>query len=51
MRDAWIDEELRMQIVGDSDRDVNSRYTDVLEEVHGRGRADRSVRAWDGGRS
>ena len=34
MRDAGVDQELRMQIIGHSDREVNSRYTHTLEEAH-----------------
>ena len=34
MRDAGVDQELRMQIVGHSDKDVNDRYTHVLAEAH-----------------
>ena len=34
MRDAGVDQELRMQIVGHSDRDINSRYTHTLAEAH-----------------
>ena len=34
MRDAGVDQELRMRIVGHSDRDTNDRYTHTLEEAH-----------------
>jgi integrase len=34
MRDAGVDQELRMREVGHSDRSVNDRYTHILEEAH-----------------
>jgi len=34
MRDAGVDQEIRMREVGHSDRDVNSRYTHILEDAH-----------------
>jgi integrase len=34
MRDAGVDQEIRMREVGHSDRDVNDRYTHVLVEAH-----------------
>lgn len=34
MRDAGVDQELRMRIVGHSDKDTNDRYTHTLEEAH-----------------
>lgn len=34
MRDADVDQELRMREVGHSDRSVNDRYTHPLEEAH-----------------
>ncbi len=34
MRDAGVDQEVRMCEVGHADRDVNDRYTHVLEEAH-----------------
>jgi hypothetical protein len=34
MRDAGVDQELRMRIVGHSDRDTNDCYTHTLEEAH-----------------
>jgi integrase len=33
MRDAGVDQEIRMREVGHSDRDVNSRYTHILEDA------------------
>jgi len=34
MRDAGVDQELRMREIGHADRDVNDRYTHPLEEAH-----------------
>jgi integrase len=34
MRDAGVDQEIRMREVGHSDRTVNDRYTHILEEAH-----------------
>ena len=34
MRDAGVDQELRMQIIGHADKDVNSRYTHTLAKAH-----------------
>ena len=34
MRDADVDQELRMREVGHSDKSVNDRYTHPLEEAH-----------------
>ena len=34
MRYAGVDQEIRMREVGHSDRDVNSRYTHILEDAH-----------------
>jgi site-specific recombinase XerD len=34
MRDAGVDQEVRMRLVGHSDQSVNDRYTHVLEEAH-----------------
>jgi integrase len=34
MRDAGVDQEVRMREVGHADRSVNDRYTHVLEEAH-----------------
>jgi hypothetical protein len=34
MRDAGVDQELRMREVGHSDRSVNDRYTHPLEQAH-----------------
>lgn len=34
MRDAGVDQELRMREVGQSDRSVNDRYTHVLDAAH-----------------
>ena len=34
MREAGVDQELRMQIVGHSDKGVNDRYTHMLIEAH-----------------
>jgi integrase len=34
MRDAGVDQEIRMRELGHSDRDVNSRYTHILEDAH-----------------
>ena len=34
MRDAGVDQELRMRIVGHADKDVSSRYTHTLAEAH-----------------
>ncbi len=34
LRDAGVDQELRMRIVGHADKDVNSRYTHTLAEAH-----------------
>ena len=34
MRDAGVDQELRMRIVGHADRDVNDRHTYTVEEAH-----------------
>ena len=34
MREAGVDQELRMQIVGHADRDGNDRYTHTLEQAH-----------------
>ena len=34
MRDAGVDQELRMREVGHASRDINDRYTHVLEEAH-----------------
>jgi hypothetical protein len=34
MRDAGVDQEVRMREVGHASRDINDRYTHVLEEAH-----------------
>jgi integrase len=34
MRDAGVDQELRMQIVGRASTDINDRYADTLAEAH-----------------
>jgi integrase len=34
MREAGVDQELRMQIVGHAAKDINDRYTHTLEEAH-----------------
>jgi integrase len=34
MRDAGVDQELRMRIVGHADKDTNDHYTHTLEEAH-----------------
>jgi integrase len=34
MRDAGVDQEIRMREVGHSDRDVNSRYTHIVQDAH-----------------
>jgi len=34
MRDAGVDQELRMREVGHADKSVNDRYTHALEEAH-----------------
>ncbi|MDQ2874602.1 MAG: site-specific integrase [Actinomycetota bacterium] len=34
MRDAGVDQDIRMREVGHSDRSVNDRYTHVLEDAH-----------------
>ena len=34
MRDAGVDEEVRMREVGHGGRDINDRYTHVLIEAH-----------------
>jgi hypothetical protein len=34
MRDAGVDQEVRMREVGHSDRSVNDRYTHVLDAAH-----------------
>ena len=34
MRDAGVDQEVRMREVGHAGKDVNDRYTHVLEEAH-----------------
>jgi integrase len=34
MRDAGVDQDLRMREVGHADRSVNDRYTHILEEAH-----------------
>jgi integrase len=34
MRDAGVDQELRMREVGHADKSVNSRYTHPLEQAH-----------------
>jgi len=34
MRDAGVDQEVRMREVGHAGRDINDRYTHVLEEAH-----------------
>ena len=34
MRDAGVDQEVRMRQVGHSDKTVNDRYTHILEEAH-----------------
>jgi len=34
MRDAGVDQEVRMREVGHADRDINDRYTHVLIEAH-----------------
>jgi integrase len=34
MREAGVDQELRMQIVGHAGKDINDRYTYTLEQAH-----------------
>ena len=34
MRDAGVDQEVRMREVGHAGKDINDRYTHVLEEAH-----------------
>jgi len=34
MRDAGVDQELRMREVGHADKSVNDRYTHPLEQAH-----------------
>jgi hypothetical protein len=34
MRDAGVDQEVRMREVGHAGRDINDRYTHVLIEAH-----------------
>jgi integrase len=34
MRDAGVDQELRMREIGHSDREVNDRYTHTLDAAH-----------------
>ena len=34
MREAGVDQELRMQIVGHAGKDINDRYTHTLEQAH-----------------
>ena len=34
MRDAGVDQEVRMREVGHAGKDINDRYTRVLEEAH-----------------
>ena len=34
MRDAGVDQEVRMREVGHAGREINDRYTHVLEEAH-----------------
>lgn len=34
MRDADVDQDIRMREIGHSDKSVNDRYTHILEEAH-----------------